>query len=43
MRRLSEAIRQKRTELRKNQGWILHHDKAPVHTSMLVREFCAKN
>ena len=43
MRRLREAIRQKRTELWKNQSWILHHDNAPAHTSMLVREFLAKN
>ena len=41
--RLRKAIRQKRTELWKNQSWILHHDNAPVHTSMLVYEFLAKN
>ena len=23
--------------------WILHHDNAPDHTSMLVREFLSKN
>ena len=43
MRWLREAIRQKRTELWKNQSRILHHDNAPAHTSMLVREFLAKN
>ena len=43
MGRLREAIRQKHTELWKNQLWILHHDNAPAHTSMLVREFLAKN
>ena len=43
LRRLHEAIRQERLELRKNQSWILHHDNAPSHTSMLVREFFAKN
>ena len=43
MRRLPEAIRQKRIELWKNQSWILHDDNAPAHTSMLVREFLAKN
>ena len=43
MRRLREAIRQKHTELWKKQSWILHHDNAPAHTSMLVREFLAKN
>ena len=39
MRRLRTAIRQKRTELLENQSWILHHDNAPAHTSMFVREF----
>ena len=42
MRRLREVIRQKRTELWKNQSWILHHDIAPTRTSLLVREFLAK-
>jgi len=41
MRRLREAIRKKRPELWNNQ-WILHHDNAPVHTSLLVRDFLAK-
>ena len=31
------------TELWKNQSLILHHDNAPAPTSMLVREFLAKN
>ena len=39
MRRLRETICQKCTELWENQSWILYHD----HTSMLVREFLAKN
>ena len=43
MSRLSEAIRQKRTELWKNQAWILHHDNAPAHTLMIMCEFLAKN
>ena len=34
--RLCKIIRQKRTELWKNQSWILHHDNAPTH-------FLAKN
>ena len=38
MRWLHEAIPQKRTELWKNQSWILHHYNIPAHTSMLVRE-----
>ena len=43
MRQLREAIRQKRTELWKNQSRILRHDNARAYTSMLVREFLAKN
>ena len=37
MCRLREAIRQKRIKLWKNQSWILHHDKAPPHTSFLAK------
>ena len=43
MQRLPEAISQKRTEFWKNLSWIMHHVKAPAHTLMHVREFCAKN
>ena len=43
MRRLREAINQKRAELWKNQSWILHHDNAPAYTSMFVRQFLAKH
>lgn len=43
MRRLREAIRKKRPDLWKNQNWLLHHDNAPAHTSLLVRDFLAKN
>ncbi|KYN09459.1 PREDICTED: uncharacterized protein LOC108769730 [Trachymyrmex cornetzi] len=30
-------------DLWKNKNWLLHHDNAPAHTSLLVREFLAKN
>ncbi|UYV71490.1 hypothetical protein LAZ67_8003487 [Cordylochernes scorpioides] len=42
MRNLREAIRQKRPDLWKNKNWLLHHDNAPAHTSLLVRDFLAK-
>ena len=42
-RRLREAIRKKHTDLWKNNSWLLHHDNATAHTSLLVREFLAKN
>ncbi|UYV80779.1 hypothetical protein LAZ67_19001718 [Cordylochernes scorpioides] len=35
MRNLREAIRQKRLDLWKNKIWLLHHDNAPAHTSLL--------
>ncbi|UYV79403.1 K02A2.6-like [Cordylochernes scorpioides] len=43
MRNLREAIRQKRPDLWKNKNWLLHHDNAPAHTSLLVRDFLVKN
>ncbi|XP_043260660.1 uncharacterized protein LOC122402146 [Colletes gigas] len=43
MRRLRENIRRKRPDVWKNNCWILHHDNASSHTSILVREFLAKN
>jgi transposase len=27
----------------KNRNWLLHHDNAPAHTSLIVREFLTKN
>jgi len=27
----------------KNRDWFLHHDNAPAHTSLVVREFLTKN
>ena len=42
MRRLRKTIRQKSTELWKNQSWILHYDNAPALSSMLMRKFLAK-
>ncbi|UYV74812.1 hypothetical protein LAZ67_12001111 [Cordylochernes scorpioides] len=43
MRNLREAIRQKRPDLWKNKNWLLRHDNAPAHTSLLVRDLLAKN
>ncbi|UYV73920.1 hypothetical protein LAZ67_11001446 [Cordylochernes scorpioides] len=43
MRNLREAIGQKRPDLWKNKNWLLHHDNAPAHTSLLVRDLLAKN
>ena len=43
MRRLREAIQKKRLELWKKNSWLLHHNNAPAHSSLLVRNFLAKN
>ena len=39
--RLHEKVRRKRPELFANNSWILHHDNAPAHTALSVREFLA--
>ena len=38
---LCEKVRQKQPELSANNSWILHHDNAPAHTALSVREFLA--
>ncbi|UYV73316.1 hypothetical protein LAZ67_10002682 [Cordylochernes scorpioides] len=39
LRRLREAIRQKRPELWRSKSWILHHDNAPAHTDLKISKF----
>jgi len=39
LKRLREKVRRKRPELFANNSWILHHDNAPTHTALSVREF----
>ena len=34
--RLRDAVRRKRPELWENQTWMLHHDNAPAHASLLI-------
>jgi len=41
LERLHEKVRWKRSELFANNSWILHHDNAPAHTALFVREFSA--
>ena len=43
MRRLREAIRLKRPDLWKDNSWFLHHDNAPSHTALVLRDHFAKN
>jgi len=40
--RLRDAVRRKRPELWENQTWMLHHDNAPAHAS-LIRSYLAKH
>ena len=39
LERLREKVRRKRPKLFANNSWILHHDNAPAHTALSVREF----
>ncbi|CAK9816200.1 Mariner Mos1 transposase [Anthophora plagiata] len=43
MRCLREAIRKKRPELWRNNSWFLHHDNAPSHTALVIRDHLSKN
>jgi len=44
LKRLREGIRRKHPDKWKKNIWFLHHDNAPVHTSLVVRQFLtAKN
>jgi hypothetical protein len=38
-----EKVRRKRAEILKNIDWLLHHDNAPAHALLVVREFLTKN
>jgi histone-lysine N-methyltransferase SETMAR len=42
LRRLRENVRHRRPEIWKNGYWLLHHDNALAHTSLVVREFLTK-
>ena len=41
LKMLREKVRRKRPECFANNSWILHHDNAPAHTALSVREFLA--
>ena len=43
LRRLMRSVREKRRELWETRSWLLHHDNAPAHNAMGIREFLAKN
>jgi hypothetical protein len=39
LKRLGEGIRRKRPDKWKKNNWFLHHDNAPAHTTLVVRQF----
>jgi len=39
---LRAAVRRKRPEAWTNNTWMLHHDNAPAHASLLIREILTK-
>ncbi|UYV69143.1 hypothetical protein LAZ67_6002576 [Cordylochernes scorpioides] len=43
LRRLREAVRQKRPEKWAKKNWLLHHDNARLHTAVTVQLYLAKH
>ena len=43
LRRLMCSVREKRRELWETKSRLLHHDNAPAHNALEIREFPAKN
>lgn len=43
LKRLRESIRKKRTNLWLSGDWFFHHDNAPAHTALSVKQFLTKN
>ena len=41
--RLMGGVRRKGAEMLENQTWMLHHDKAPAHASLLILSYLAKH
>src|SRR5580692_1661011 len=39
LKRLLRAVREKRQGLWQNKSWLLHHDNAPAHNALSVRQF----
>jgi DNA-directed RNA polymerase subunit N (RpoN/RPB10) len=42
LQRLRENVRRRRSKLWREQTWLLHHDNAPSHTSVITQQFLAK-
>ena len=39
LRCLLRSVREKRRELWQDKSWLLHHDNAPVHNALSIRQF----
>ena len=42
LQRLMCSVREKRRELWETRSWLFHHDNAPAHNALEIREFLAK-
>ena len=43
LRRLMRLVKEKRRELWETKSWLLHHDNAPAHNALSIRQFLAEN
>jgi hypothetical protein len=43
LRRIKNGARRKRPEKWRTNSWVLLHDNAPAHRSVLVKDLLAKN
>jgi len=43
LKRLRDRVHRVRPELWEGRRWILHHDDAPAHSALIVREFLVRN
>ena len=43
VKRLRDAIRQKKPELWRSGDWLFHYDNAPAHSALRTREFLSKH
>ena len=43
LKRLRDNVCRVRQVLWEGRRWILHHDNAPAHSALIVREFLARN
>ena len=39
--RLMRSVRDKRRDLGENNTWVIHHDNAPTHSALSIRQFLA--